>query len=127
LEAVMIYDIVSIDGECLGNYEGPLWPRGQAEPTIWAWISQMEYFRSIPKVILGSYAWALRDFTVDERTVEGLEVFYDSGHQRFTVATVVPRGGQMGTADGCPRCRVPGVFVKTALVCPQCKSLLGGF
>lgn len=29
--------------------------------------------------------------------------------------------------DCCPRCAVPGKFVRTALLCPSCGDFLGGF
>lgn len=30
-------------------------------------------------------------------------------------------------SDCCPRCAVPGKFVRTALLCPSCGDFLGGF
>lgn len=35
--------------------------------------------------------------------------------------------GSKPDSDCCPRCQVPGVFRRTALICPICQSVLGGF
>lgn len=47
----------------------------------------------------------------------------DEGRQEFglALATNNPEPGE------CPRCYVPGQFLRTCLICPCCSEVLGGF
>lgn len=44
----------------------------------------------------------------------------------FELRLVYKQKGQTIT-DTCKKCKVKGVFIRTALVCPSCRSTLGGF
>ncbi len=111
----------------IGEYNGILWVPNAIEPEIWHHIKGWPYFSGFRSAILGTYVFKALDFTVQSHKVPGVEILYQVGSHKHSIATVVAKAGQAGMTDLCPRCRIPGTFFKTALICPQCKKFLGGF
>lgn len=122
----MIYEIIDIDGNVIGEYNGILWRPGEPEPAVWKHIAKWSYFEEFRRAIRGTFGWRHLDFTVEGQKVPGLEVFYDAGLSRFGVATIVAKANQKGMTDRCNRCNASGVFKRMSLMCPICNTFLGG-
>lgn len=117
---MLTYDLVGIDGDVIGEYRGSL-------ADAWQHLRPRAYFQNMLKQVVGSFktnSIVVRDDAGVSRP--GLDIIFCASGTEFSVATLVERPSSKVLTDRCPRCYVPGRFIRMSLVCPQCHILLGG-
>jgi hypothetical protein len=125
----MQYDVLNIDGDSIGDYDGVLWidDKRWGQPECWQYLKDWPYFKNIPTQMMGDWSFS-ETYVVDGSGFrrQGLEIFYSAGGMAISIATVVPKMDKKELGDLCPKCRVSGTFVRMSLVCPVCHKFLGG-
>jgi hypothetical protein len=120
------YEIISRDGERIGNIDGDIYPDGipdNDEPMLWDHIVLWPHFQGYSRTVIGT--WRFRTMSFPHGL--GCDIRYDMGSVTMTVASIVPLPASTGVADGrCKKCFVAGRFIRAALMCPLCHAFLGG-
>ncbi len=123
----MKYDVINIDGDNIGEWRGNL-VRDTVPPECWQDIKDWPYFKNLPRQVVGTYGFKrITVLSKGDIFVKAVSVEFIVNGNAFSVATIIPQDDQPGLSDSCKDCRVPGRFVRTALVCPQCNGFIGGF
>ena len=126
----MTYDVLNIDGDPIGTYDGALWSYtmvGGKAWDFWPVIKDWPYFKSYPSAVQGKFTFKTMTITGHDGTeLPGVAVTYDMDVAAIVCATLVPRENGPGLSDLCRRCKLPGEFVRMSLVCPKCHAFIGG-
>lgn len=123
----MKYDLINIDGDVFAEYNGALWLNGSQEPECWRYFKDWSYFDNIRRQVIGTFTFHRLSTEGSKGYHEGIDIRYTAGGVSLSVATLVfKEQDQKDLNDHCPRCVVPGKFVRLALVCPKCQGFLGG-
>lgn len=110
------WDVFDIDNNKLGSVE---WDDFNMFPFPWRQLNNLPLAQKVVKAYPGiAY--------VKTYSKDVYELAYD-GMTFFTVRRASAFKTKKTIADECPKCKVPGKFVRTALMCPRCNKMLGGF
>lgn len=121
------YEVLNIDDEVIGivssaaavtDYFGRL--------EIWNQIANWPYFNGFRAAVVGNFVHRYENSgTLGER----MDIRFEppDASLSFVVASVRLQRAKADPGGVCARCALPGKFIRTALICPNCKSLIGGF
>lgn len=121
------YEVLNIDDDFIGSISTEavitdFWGRTE----IWELIRHWAYFQAFMNSVVGGNF--VTRYENSGPLGERLDIVFEPGPGLSFVVGCVRIQRAAATNTGlCARCAVPGAFIRTALICPNCKALLGGF